>query len=123
MYALSEGWVNFTLLQIWVLASACAICKCVQCAWVSQTVPKGRSGRAKTNFFLQYLSISAPILSFCFFNFQICLSMFGGLYTCPQRLTIWPVRDFGRLSCQVTRKVETGYKPSHTTETIIGYIV
>lgn len=25
------------------------------------------------------------------------------------------------ISCQVTRKVEAGYKPSHTTETLIGY--
>jgi hypothetical protein len=27
------------------------------------------------------------------------------------------------ISYQVTRKVEAGYKPSHTTETLIGYIV
>jgi hypothetical protein len=26
------------------------------------------------------------------------------------------------ISCQVTRKVETGYNPSHTAETFIGYI-
>jgi len=25
------------------------------------------------------------------------------------------------ISCQVTRKVETGYNPSHTNETLIGY--
>jgi len=25
------------------------------------------------------------------------------------------------ISCQVTRKVEAGYKPAHTTETLIGY--
>ena len=27
------------------------------------------------------------------------------------------------ISYQGTRKVEAGYKPSHTTETLIGYIV
>jgi len=27
------------------------------------------------------------------------------------------------ISCQVTRKVEAGYKPSHTTEPLIGYSV
>jgi len=25
------------------------------------------------------------------------------------------------ISCQFTQKVEAGYKPSHTTETLIGY--
>jgi len=25
------------------------------------------------------------------------------------------------ISCQVTRKVEAGYTPSHTSETLIGY--
>ena len=40
-----------------------------------------------------------------------------------QRLTIWPVRDCGLFSYQCTRKVEAGYKPSHTNETLIGYIV
>jgi hypothetical protein len=27
------------------------------------------------------------------------------------------------ISWQLTRKVEAGYKPTHTTETLIGYIV
>jgi len=27
------------------------------------------------------------------------------------------------ITYQVTRKVEAGYNPSHTTETLIGYIV
>lgn len=27
------------------------------------------------------------------------------------------------ISCQVTLKVEAGYNPSHTNETLIGYIV
>jgi len=27
------------------------------------------------------------------------------------------------ISYQITRKVEAGYKPSHTTEPLIGYIV
>jgi hypothetical protein len=40
-----------------------------------------------------------------------------------QRLTIWPVRDCGLFSYQDTQKIEAGYKPSHTAETLIGYIV
>ena len=67
------GRQNCTLWQISVCGSACAICKCVQCAWASPTVPKGRGGLAKTNFFLQYLSINATILSIRFFNFlSVC---------------------------------------------------
>lgn len=40
-------------------------------------------------------------------------------------LTVWRyvfVDDFEALSCQVTRKVEAGYKPSHTTKALFGYI-
>ncbi|MFW5852390.1 MAG: hypothetical protein ACOCWB_09205, partial [Bacteroidota bacterium] len=37
------------------------------------------------------------------------------------RLAVWPVRDCGRITYQGTPKVEAGYKPSNTTETLIGY--
>ncbi len=30
-------------------------------------------------------------------------------------------KGLGAISCQGTRKVEAGYKPPHTTETLIGY--
>ena len=56
--------------------SACAICKCVQCAWASLTVPKGRSGRAKTNFFLHQPSINEPIFLIRFFKFIIHLLVY-----------------------------------------------
>ena len=52
---------NCTLLQILVCGLACAICKCVQCALASLTVPKGRSGWAKTIFFLHQPLINEPI--------------------------------------------------------------
>ena len=32
-------------------------------------------------------------------------------------------KGFRAISYQITRKVEAGYKPSHTSETLIGYIV
>ena len=36
-------------------------------------------------------------------------------------MAVWPVRDCGRITYQDTRKVKADYKPSHTTETLIGY--
>ena len=55
-----------------------------------------------------------------FYIVSMYLSRFLHLHT---TLTIWLVRDFGLYSYQVTRKVKAGYNPSHTTETLIGYIV
>ena len=53
----------------------------LQCGWVSLTDPKGRSGPAKTIFFLQYVSIKVNIFSVLFFNFQIMLSMYRCLFS------------------------------------------
>jgi len=41
------------------------------------TVPKGRSGQAKTNFFLHQPLINEQIFSIRFFNFLNQLSMFA----------------------------------------------
>jgi len=30
-------------------------------------------------------------------------------------------KELREITCQVIRKIEAGYKPSHTTETLIGY--
>ena len=85
---------------------------CVQCALASPTVPKGRSGRAKTNFFLQYLSISATILLFFFFKFCNQVSIFVSVfYTWRQRVACKNSCRFQSPSLssytQVTKKLRT----------------
>ncbi len=83
--SLSDG-KNCTLLQISVCVSACAICKCVQCALASPTVPKGRSGWAKTNFFLYQTSINALILFIRFFTLPFKLFLYDSVsQPCIQR--------------------------------------
>jgi hypothetical protein len=89
-------------LQISVCGLACAICKCVQCALASLTVPKGRSGSAKTKF---SLSVSLYILCLfsCFNQFYLLVQfLFSAL-----QVTVWRyvfVADLEALPCQVTRK-------------------
>jgi hypothetical protein len=51
------------------------------CGLASLTVPKGRSGRAKTKFFLHRTSINAPILSIYYFDFSVILSMYRCLFS------------------------------------------
>ena len=70
------------LLQAFGLSvGSCGLANVLQCGWVSLTDPKGRSGPAKTNFFLQYVSIKVNIFSVLFFNFQIMLSMYRCLFS------------------------------------------
>ena len=114
---------NCTLLQISDCGSACAICKCVQGAWASLTVPKGRSGLAKTNFFLHRLSINEPILSILFFNFLIN-------YQCTfpllhLQLTFYNMKRLGFRATFLStdKKASARTKLSQTTEPQLFYIV
>lgn len=75
------------------LARVSAKTKCAICGWA---------------FSLIFLSCKLSAVSLSF-------------YTCTQRSAIRPVRDCGRITYQGTRKIEAGYKPSHTTDTLIGY--
>ncbi len=97
--------INCTLLQISVCAFACAICKCVQCALASPIVPKGKSRRAKTNFFLHQPSINEPILLIRFFNFIIYLILCNSVFLFSiQRFAAW--RSGGFLSQMFNRRTE-----------------
>ena len=89
----------------------------LQCGWVSLTDPKGRSGPAKTNFFLQYVSIKVNIFSVLFFNFQIMLSMYRCLFSLAHNvLQLQEVGDFEALNCLPALHLIRSIKLHLTTE-------
>ena len=114
--------IDCTLLQILVCVSACAICKCVQCVSASLTVPKGRSGSAKTVFFMHQTSINETIFSNRFFNFHNQVSMFVSVFSLGGNV-LWygVVRDYEAISYQFTPTFFTSRKPSKTSETRMHY--
>ena len=94
------------LLQAFGLSvGSCGLANVLQCGWVSLTDPKGRSGPAKTNFFLQYVSIKVNIFSVLFFNFQIMLSMYRCLFSLAHNgRRLWARAVCGRIRCRTTTK-------------------
>jgi len=69
---------NCNLLQILVCELACVICIWVQCELASLTVPKGRSGWAKTKFFLS-VSLWIVCVFSCFNQFYLLVQFLFSL--------------------------------------------
>src|SRR5690554_236161 len=74
---------------------------------------------AISRFFYQIVTIITAIFSF-YFNIHEISLMCQFLSLLPT-LSGMASKGVRAISCQVTRKAEAGYKPSHTTETFIGY--
>jgi hypothetical protein len=122
-YQSSYGWDGKIALFGKALVGALARGALTMCAmWVEFPSSFSRVGRKKQNKFMQFALTYQRAKSFL--NLILSISYLSGrlsFYTCCQRLAVWPVRDCGRITYQVTRKFEAGHKPLQTTETLIGY--
>jgi hypothetical protein len=114
---------NCTLLQILVCGSACAICKCVQCARLPQLSRRAEAGGQKlifsctkfqsmNNIFNSFFQIFNPL-------FQ-CYSVFLALHTTSFSIRI--VADCVALHCQVTQELKRATILEFTTVSAIIFI-
>jgi len=116
-------WKKTALLHILVVCRLVRFANVLFVRWLPKTVPKGRSGWAKTNFFLHQPSINEPIFSIRFFNFsnQVSKLQFRSLHL-QLTMSIRIVADCVALYCQVRRNLKRATDLKFTTVSAIIFI-